>query len=213
MPNDLIRTHECTLATAEAGYRPPTREEVRQREETAWSLRQRGWSQQRIAAELGVSQPAVHKILRRVERRVLARLSHSVASVKARQAGQLEFLLDEAVQAWERSKGKTTRETRRESHRIRETVRETRDSCGDIRFLAEARALLEAERDLWGIGDPRAERERREADEARAKEERKSGRDAIRRALADPVALDLLRRLEERLGETNHEGGEGEPSL
>jgi predicted transcriptional regulator len=207
MPPEFVPAHESALAEAES--RPPTREEVRQREETAWSLRQRGWSQLRIAAELGVSQPAVHKILRRVERRVLARLADSVESLKAKQSGQLEFLLDEAVQAWERSKGKTVRETKRESLWNRETVTETRDACGDPRYLAEARSILEAERRLWGIGVPRAERERWEAAEARVMEERKFAREAIERVETDPIAYDLLCRLEKRMNECRNGETEG----
>src|SRR4051794_22728533 len=73
---------------------------------------------------VGISRPAIRNILRRVESRITSRRAHSVESIKAKQSGQLEFLLDEALRAWERSKGRTIRETRREGLRSRETVTE-----------------------------------------------------------------------------------------
>ena len=51
------------------GHDPRAR--IRTRERRTMELTVRGWSQHQIAADLGVTQAAVSKILNRVERRVL----------------------------------------------------------------------------------------------------------------------------------------------
>src|SRR5262249_54508846 len=79
---------------------PVRREIVRGREQIAWGARQAGYTQWRIALALGISQPAVSKILRRVERRVLAGLEADVRAVKLKQSLQLEFIVDQALRAW-----------------------------------------------------------------------------------------------------------------
>ena len=135
---------------------PVKREIVRFREEVAWMLRQAGTAQARIAFELGISQSAVSRILRRVERRVLARMEAGVRAVKAKQAAQLEYIVDQAMVGWNRSKGQAT-----ESRLMREFDREgrgrttdctrTRELQGDPRFLVVALQALAAERKLWGL--------------------------------------------------------------
>ena len=73
-------------------------------EAAAWDLRTQGHSQRRIAERLGVGQATVHRALRRVERRELARMSDRVEREKVRQTLILEYVIDEAFQAFERSK-------------------------------------------------------------------------------------------------------------
>src|SRR4051812_33569747 len=50
------------------------RQEARRREVKAWELNARGWSQRRIARDLGCTQGAVSKMLRRTEGRILEQL-------------------------------------------------------------------------------------------------------------------------------------------
>jgi hypothetical protein len=139
---------------------PVKREIVRFREEVAWMLRQAGTAQARIAFELGISQSAVSRILRRVERRVLARMEAGVRAVKAKQAAQLEYIVDQAMVGWNRSKGqateeRVTREFDRDEYRgvagrsRSTTCTRSRDSPGDPRFLVVALQALAAERELW----------------------------------------------------------------
>jgi predicted transcriptional regulator len=141
---------------------PVKREIVRLREETAWALRMKGCAQARIGSELGISQPAVCKILRRVERRVLAKMEVSVQAVKAKQAAQLEYIIDQSLSGWARSRERATeervtREFDRDEYRSVETRSRTttctrcRDSLGDPRFLVVALQALAAERELWGL--------------------------------------------------------------
>src|SRR4051812_6753892 len=80
--------------------RPASREIARQRETRAWAMRQACATQDAIAQELGVSQPAVSQILARVEKRVLADLRAEVERCKVRQTAQLEHVACEAILAW-----------------------------------------------------------------------------------------------------------------
>jgi predicted transcriptional regulator len=81
-----------------------TSEQARHNEELAWQLRIKGWTTTRIAQELQIQQPAVSKILQRVEARAIKQLDAEIGGFKVRQATQLEHMLDEALQAWEKSK-------------------------------------------------------------------------------------------------------------
>jgi hypothetical protein len=126
------------------------REIVRFREEIAGMLRQG-----RIAWELGISQPAVCKILRRVERHVLARMEADVRAVKAKQAGRLEYIVDQAMLAWNNSKESIESRVTTDVNLVgcETAIRRamTRQGPGDPRFLAVALQALAAERKLWGL--------------------------------------------------------------
>jgi hypothetical protein len=119
----------------------------------AWRLRAECLSTRAIAARLGVSQTHIIRLLRKTEARVLAESEAIARAVKARQAEQIEHLLSEAIAAWEHSKEppRTTRTKTGGDGRSEATV-ELRSTAGDARFLGEARALLDAERKLWGVG-------------------------------------------------------------
>ena len=76
-----------------------------EREQQAWELRtQKFWTQARIAQEIGVSQPAVHKMLSRISLRVRGRLDTDVVSVQLSQVSQLETLVQEMYEAWTESR-------------------------------------------------------------------------------------------------------------
>jgi predicted transcriptional regulator len=130
--------------------RPP-RELVQRREEQAWALRLRGRTEAQIAAELGITQGAVSKILRRVAAQALRRLTKEVALARAVQYGQLEHIASEAMRAWDRSleDSVTTKETEG-----RPTERTTRTQCGNPALLGQVRAALADIRDLLGLNAP-----------------------------------------------------------
>jgi len=119
-----------------------------------------GWSQHQIAADLGVSQAAVSKILKRVELRVLHELMAVVERQKARHTLRLEHIFAEALRAWEQSKADTTRRRQRQTQpgsggnggTVAELVVETKH--GDARYLDEARKALADHRKLWGLDAP-----------------------------------------------------------
>jgi hypothetical protein len=118
-----------------------------------------GWSQPQIAADLGISQPAVCKLLRRVETRLLRELAETVGRQKARQALRLEHLFAEAMRAWHESKTDTTRRRQRQTQggggagaTVAELIVENQH--GDPRYLDEARKALADQRKLWGLDAP-----------------------------------------------------------
>jgi transcriptional regulator with XRE-family HTH domain len=133
---------------------------IRTRELRAMELTVLGWSQHQIAADLGVSQAAVSKILRRVEERVLRELRAVVEHQKVRHTWRLEHLFAEAMRAWGDSKADTTRRRQRKSQdgsggagtTVAEIVSENQH--GDPRFLEEARKALADHRKLWGLDAP-----------------------------------------------------------
>jgi predicted transcriptional regulator len=140
------------------GHEPRTR--IRTRELRSMELMVRCWSQQQIAADLGISQAAVSKILRRVEGRMLREISATVERQKARQTVRLEHLFAEAMRAWEDSKADSTRRRQRKSDggsggagaTVAELVVENQH--GDPRYLDQARNTLADQRKLWGLDAP-----------------------------------------------------------
>lgn len=140
------------------GHEPRAR--IRTRELRTMELTVLGWSQHQIAADLGVSQAAVSKILNRVERRVLRELTATVERQKVRHTLRLEHIFTEAMRAWDQSKADTTRRRQRKSEggpggpgaTIAEIVVENQH--GDARYLEEARKALADHRKLWGLDAP-----------------------------------------------------------
>jgi hypothetical protein len=118
-----------------------------------------GRSQDQIAQALGISQPAVSKIVRRIEERLLADVAWKIERQRARHSMRLEFLYAEAVRAWKASQQEGLRKRQRKTDgvgrvgtMIAEIVSEPRH--GDPRYLAEARGALTDLRTLWGIDAP-----------------------------------------------------------
>jgi hypothetical protein len=138
-----------------AGHEPRAR--IRTRELRTLELATLGWSQHQIAADLGISQAAVSKTLKRVELRLLRELSETVDRQKARQTVRLELLFAEALRAWTESKADSTRRRQRKGEggtatNIAELTVE--NSHGDPRYLGEARQALADARKLWGLDAP-----------------------------------------------------------
>ena len=142
----------------QGGHEPRAR--IRTRELRTMELTVLGWSQQQIAADLGVSQAAVSKILRRVEERVLRELTAVIERQKVRHTLRLEHLFAEAMRAWDQSKSDSTRRRQRKTQSapgdpggsIAEIVVENQH--GDPRYLDEGRKALADLRKLWGLDAP-----------------------------------------------------------
>ena len=140
------------------GHEPRAR--IRTREVRALELATLGWSQHQIAADLGITQAAVSKLLKRVELRLLRELGDQVERLKVRQTLRLERLYAEALHAWEASKADTTRRRQRQTQgqaggragTLAEVVVENQH--GDPRYLDEARKALADHRKVWGLEAP-----------------------------------------------------------
>jgi hypothetical protein len=71
----------------------------------AWELRINKFKSYRsIAEELGITIPAVQNLIQRVFRKNLAKFDSHVQSYKMQQLGMLEYMAQEAIEAWEHSK-------------------------------------------------------------------------------------------------------------
>jgi hypothetical protein len=129
----------------------PAREVSRQREQDAWTLRQEGRTEAAIAERLGVSQPAVSKMLRRVEARVLKDLSGRVGRMKAAQTAQLEHITSQAMRAWEVSLEDSVTVQATEGGAF---VVTTKTQSGNPAHLGQARGALADIRAIWGLNAP-----------------------------------------------------------
>ena len=142
----------------QGGYDPRPR--VRTREGRAMELTVLGWSQHRIAADLGVSQAAVSKILARVEGRRLGELTAVVDRQKVRHTLRLEHIIAEGLHAWEESKTDATtrrqRKTRGGASQAAATVSEmvAENRHGEPRYLEVVLKALADHRKLWGLDAP-----------------------------------------------------------
>ena len=136
-----------------------SRTRIRFREARVVELLLDGRTQHDIAGTLGISQPAVSKIARRVEERLLADVANKVERQRARQTHRLEHIYGEAMRAWQDSKQEGVRRRQRKTEHgtgagstVAELVSENRH--GDPRFLDEARKALTDLRRVWGVDAP-----------------------------------------------------------
>lgn len=135
-----------------------SREVARERENRAWEMRQRGFTQAAIATELGIGQSGINKALKRAERRALAQMGDRIEAVKITQHAQLERILMESLLAWERSKRvNETVKTETEADGTERVTRTVKGQTGDPRYLTEAQRALEGIRRVWGLDETRSE--------------------------------------------------------
>lgn len=152
----MTRRRSSKSRGGKGGSEPRTRIVERQRVAVERALA--GDSQYQIAALLGISQPAVSKILRRADDQTLQDLRERGLRVKGRQVLQLEHIRAEAMAAWHRSKTDAVRKRQRRSDgagagtSVAEVVTEAQH--GDPRYLAEARNALTDQRKLLGLDAP-----------------------------------------------------------
>lgn len=154
--------------------RPPL-QVTRNREKEAWELRQRFWTEQRIADHLGIERSTVSKMLDRVERRLAEELAQAALPIKSRQTAQLEHIASEAYEAWERSKEPAelervvTAETSVVGGALGDdgpvevtlpavetrTTNESKGQTGDPAHLNTAMKALADIREIWGLDAPK----------------------------------------------------------
>ena len=139
------------------GHEPQSR--VRLRETQVLEHILEGHTQHQIAHALGISQPAVSKIARRVEERLLADLAYKAERQRARQTLRLDYIYSQSIQAWQDSKQEGLRRRQRKTEHdsgtgstVAELISENRH--GDPRYLDEARKALADLRKVWGVDAP-----------------------------------------------------------
>jgi hypothetical protein len=139
------------------GHEPRGRVRLRQVQVVQQVLE--GRTQHEIAQALGISQPAVSKIVRRVEEHLLADLAYKAERQRARQTLRLEYIYAQAMQAWQDSKQDGLRRRQRKTEHgagLASTVAEltSENRHGDPRYLDEARKTLSDLRKVWGLDAP-----------------------------------------------------------
>ena len=99
----------------QGGHEPRAR--IQARELLVLERSIQGHSQREIAAEEGLTQGAVSKILSRLEQGALEELVDRVERQKARQTLRLDYLYRESLRAWDASKTDATRRVQRKTDR------------------------------------------------------------------------------------------------
>ncbi len=128
-----------------------------EREMTVWDWSCRGKSERWIAREMGLSHTGIGLIIDRVEARLEKRFLKRAARRKVTQCGQLEHIVQEAMDAWERSKLPRKKAASRtveggEGDGAGEvTTSEIVERDGDCQYLYAAMAGMSNERSLLGL--------------------------------------------------------------
>lgn len=107
----------------------PVKSVTKTREQTAWELRARGWTQIRIANHLGITQQSVQEMLVRISDRMSKDEPERIARIKSEQTERLDHIIDEVIKVWEGKKKKTK---------------------SDVEFLKMAMLALTDIRKIWG---------------------------------------------------------------
>jgi DNA-binding transcriptional LysR family regulator len=131
------------------------------REAQAWQLMVDGRTQLDIARTIGVSQPAVSKMLRRLEERFLADQAFRIERQRARHTARLEHVYRQALEAWAASQTDTVRRRQRKTEggagagTLSSEIVSAKQH-GDPRYLEVARRALADLRAVWGVNAPEA---------------------------------------------------------
>lgn len=126
----------------------------------SWALYiERGRTQREIAAELGVTQGAVSKAIKRVEESLKSDFAQFRLRERTHQLARLDHLYAEAMDAYEKSKAARTARSQRTitgPAGTTQTINQVNieDAYGDPRFLAQALKALEDKRKLLGLDAP-----------------------------------------------------------
>lgn len=122
-----------------------------------WSLRDLGWTQVRIAHELGLHPSTISRTLRRPRPAQPVKPPSALGDSIMQQARQLAHIVDEALDAWERSKhSQIIRKVSKKSNSgkgepVVEVKEETteKEQAGTAGYLSQARYAMTELRRLW----------------------------------------------------------------
>lgn len=126
----------------------------RLRDKEAWDLCVLGWTHKRIAEKLLVERSTVTKILQRVSLKASQSLLKDSVAEKMRQVELLKFIVDECMQAWERSKEDTRIAAKKTSPGKEEVTQRAEGNVGDVRYLAQAQSAMADIRKILGLDHP-----------------------------------------------------------
>jgi hypothetical protein len=106
------------------------------RSELCWRLRARGYTQEQIAAEIGVDQSTVSRVLNRVGQQLLAEMHEQQKQQQIETHARLENLFGEAMSCWYLSRGPDQK------------------GIGDVKYLDAAVRIIARFCKLWGLDKP-----------------------------------------------------------
>lgn len=145
-----------------AAKRSATR--ARELEQQVWTLLSKGKTPTAIGQEVGIARESVHRLIRRVERRYRESILVTVDELKSKHARALSAVVEEALEAFERSKqpahlvrrttGKKGGITLADGSDAALSEKQVETQVGDVRYLTEARGALTDIRKIYGIGAP-----------------------------------------------------------
>lgn len=129
-----------------------TDEKTLDNEQKAFELRTKGWTQLRIAKELGISQAAISGILQRVNKKYTKLFMSRVDDVKTEQVAIHQRIVDDALEAWSKSRRKITI--------VKDGIKIEKESLGETRYLETSMKAMEHIRKIVGVGTEDEEAER-----------------------------------------------------
>lgn len=101
----------------------PRKEKIREAQRMAqdlrlWELKAQGWSDERIAQETGLSMETVRRRVNEIYSAYRVQLTGAVEAKAAEQVTQYEYIRDEALEAWRRSKKPKNRASKSTTRRV-----------------------------------------------------------------------------------------------
>ena len=131
--------------------------QIRDRELRVWDLLLKGLEGVDIARREGVNPSVISRIKTRVERRIIAETDGKVASLKARQIGEIRRARREAWRAWDESckpAAKTTRRLGGTGPGSTVEANEVKGQCGNPAFLEKVYDGIRLEARITGTEAP-----------------------------------------------------------
>jgi hypothetical protein len=146
-----------------AAKRSATR--ARELEQHVWILLSKGKTPTAIGQEIGIARESEHRIIRRLEHRYRESTLATADELKRRQERALSAMVEEALEAFERSKQpaqRVRRTTRKyggmpladDGNHVDPIERQVQSRAGDVRFLTAAIRALDDIRKIYGLGAP-----------------------------------------------------------
>jgi predicted transcriptional regulator len=136
-----------------------TKEQRAEARRKACSLRQRGWTEQRIADHLSLNQSTISRYLDQLTRKAVANLDARINREFLATLGIYDHTVDEALQAWERSKKPKRKASKRsggakgDGSSAESTTAETTERDGDPAFLTLALSASDRKRQLLALDE------------------------------------------------------------
>ena len=152
MSDDLPRRARSSgrLRGGKGGAEP--RATIAYREHKVVELRKQRYSQREIAEELGISQAAVSKIMRRVSERWAAETKTLLDQHRFETAATLSHLLRASVEQWDRScQSRVRKRQKKRPDGSTESEVQIDERPGDPRFVTEITRLLDRLNNAQGV--------------------------------------------------------------